>query len=241
MAPNSPPQIYHYFSQKPLDFLASVQGAKTEPMLREVLREFPQAPKRIFSLYQKHSNHIFTVDENTPGTDFYGTTRLEYGDGLITRERGILLITKEADCVPLLLFDPVRGVQANLHSGWRGTLKTISKVAIETMARDYGTRPQDLICWIGPCICEDHFEVREDVVALWRETFDFADEVIRPKDPEHWLIHLKETNRRILTGCGVPEKNITTDPRCTVEEKNLHSYRRDLPNYGVNGLFSLMI
>lgn len=73
-------------------------------------------------------------------------------DGLITDRPGVLLVTRHADCLPVLLYDRIRGAVALLHSGRRGTLANISGRAVEALGESYGCRPHDLVASIGPGI-----------------------------------------------------------------------------------------
>lgn len=92
-------------------------------------------------------------------------------DGLITDVPGIVLSTFYADCVPLYFVDPVHRAIGLSHSGWRGTVNRMGKATIEAMRREYGSRPEELCCAIGPSICQDCYEVSEDVAMEFEQTF----------------------------------------------------------------------
>ena len=81
-------------------------------------------------------------------------------------------MTFYADCVPLYFVDPVKRVIGLSHSGWRGTVGKIGKVtAGETMCREFQSRPEDILAAVGPSICQECYEVSEDVIAKFRESF----------------------------------------------------------------------
>jgi len=84
-------------------------------------------------------------------------------DGLVTDEPGLCLVTGHADCIPLYFYDPQKKAIGLAHSGWRGTAGNIAGEVIKKMGEDFGTDPKDLIAFVGPGICRDHYEVGEDV------------------------------------------------------------------------------
>lgn len=160
------------------------------------------------------------IDENQPY------------DGLITNEKNLLLCTVEADCVPVYFYDPVKEVIAMVHSGWKGTVKKISEVAIQKMSNAFGCEPQNLLAAIGPHICKDCYEVREDVFGEFSQSFDAQDleKIFIPKNQEKYLLNLELAVKITLMKNGVPEKNIFSTGVCTLHSKldgyNFCSYRR---------------
>lgn len=112
---------------------------------------------------QTHTTNIRKVTSADKGM---GVTReLDYTDidGLITDERGIALACFYADCVPLYFVDPVHQAIGLAHSGWRGTVAQMGRCMVEAMQREYGSEPKDLLVAIGPSICQECYEVSEDV------------------------------------------------------------------------------
>ena len=153
-------------------------------------------------------------------------------DGLITNEKYLLLCTVEADCVPVYFYDPVKEVIAMVHSGWKGTVKKISEVAIKKMESSFGCRAQDLLVAIGPHICKDCYEVGQDVFEEFSRSFDQQDlqKIFIQKNQEKYLLNLQEAVRMTLTGNGVPASNIFSAGICTLHSKiqgySFCSYRR---------------
>ena len=84
-------------------------------------------------------------------------------DGLITNVPGMTLVTFYADCVPLYVLDPIHKAIGLSHSGWRGTVNRMGNATLDAMKRAYGTKAEDVIVCIGPSICQDCFEVGEEV------------------------------------------------------------------------------
>lgn len=91
--------------------------------------------------------------------------RTDYG------EPGLVLSTFYADCVPLYVVDPVHRAIGMSHSGWRGTAARMGAVTLSAMQEAYGTRPEDVVCAVGPSICKDCYEVSADVADIFAEEF----------------------------------------------------------------------
>ena len=136
-------------------------------------------------------------------------------DALMTNVPGIILVTREADCVPVLIYDPVQKVVANVHSGWRGTVKHIVRAAIVKMREEYGSNPQDLICALLPAIGADHFFVRDDVRLPFER--EFGDAHIQPQG-DGYLLDMVSCVQDDLLAAGVRADNIKDSGICTVCE-----------------------
>lgn len=153
-------------------------------------------------------------------------------DGLITNEKNLLLCTVEADCVPVYFYDPEKEVIAMVHSGWKGTVKKISEVAIKKMSDTFGCDPQNLLVAIGPHICKDCYEVGQDVFEEFRQCFDVQelDKIFTRKNQEKYLLNLERAVKITLVKNGVSEKNIFSTEVCTlhsqIEGYSFCSYRR---------------
>ncbi len=145
-------------------------------------------------------------------------------DALMTNVPGISLVMRVADCIAVLVYDPVNRAIANIHSGWRGTLLRIAPKTVQRMATEYGSKPEDLIIALCPSIGPDHFEVTEDVRAQFAAKYGTAH--ITQKDYEHYLIDSPACVVDSLVEVGVKRENIHLSGLCTVCHKDLiHSYR----------------
>jgi len=85
-------------------------------------------------------------------------------DALITRETGVPICVMTADCVPILLYDPVQHAVGLAHAGWRGTVARIASTTVAAMRSAFDSVPEDLVATIGPSIGPNEFEVGDDVV-----------------------------------------------------------------------------
>lgn len=191
---------------------------------------------------QTHTDNVKIVNnkilKNAPdfNLDEYKET-----DGLITNKQNIVLSATNADCILLLFFDPVKKVIANVHSGWRGTLKRISVKAVEKMVKEFGCREQDIICCMCPSIRKCHFEVDKDVKDMFEQEYKNTkginlEEIIEEKiKDKKWNIDTILINRIILKNAGLKEENIIDSGLCSVcHSDKIHSYRAEKEGYGLN-------
>ena len=196
----------------------------------------------------------FVCSDQTHTTNVRKVTRLDKGkgvvrkkdysdvDGLITNESGICLATFYADCVPLYFVDPVNHAIGLSHSGWRGTVNRMGKVTLEAMQREYGTKPENVICAIGPSICQSCYEVSEDVALAFLNTFgDLGNEMLRAIGNGKYLLNLHFVNQYILLEQGVKQENISVTDICTCCNPDfLYSHRRAGDKRGNLGAFLML-
>lgn len=184
--------------------------------------------------YQTHTDNVKIVKK---------IEKLEDTDGIITNKKEIALITTSADCISLLLYDPVKKAIGSIHSGWKGTLKRIIIKAIEKMITEYHSKPEDIICCICPSIRQCCFEVDEDVKDLFYNKYKNLkniDEIIKlgdkKEDKQKYYIDTVKINIELLKNIGLKEENIIDSNICTMcHSKEFHSYRADGKSFGVNG------
>lgn len=175
---------------------------------------------------QTHTDNVIIVDESHRGT---GVTKPPFSDvdGLITNCPKVALVTQYADCTPLLFCDPVKGVIATSHAGWRGTAKLIGKVTVEKMVEHFGCNPSDIIAAIGPCIGSCCYEVDGPVYNAFKE-IPFLDvkKFLTPKPNGRYMLDLVKANREILIEAGIRPENIDLSDICTnCNSEDLHSHR----------------
>jgi YfiH family protein len=142
-------------------------------------------------------------------------------DALITNKVNLGLVINSADCPAIFIYDKEKKVIAAVHSGWRSTAKKIIEKTLFNLKIDFGSTAENLICYIGPSISQQNYEVKKDVV----ENFD--GESIYLKNGKYFL-DLKNANYKMLLNAGVKKSNIQVSKLCTFEYSNiLHSYRRE--------------
>lgn len=173
-------------------------------------RSFEAVERSLESIYdpwQVHSANVLVVEAPRGAGDFV------QADALLTDNPAVTLFMRYADCVPIFLFDPVRGAVGLVHAGWLGTVRRVAAAAVETMARVYGSSPSDILAALGPAVGPDHYPVGEEVAAAVRATFgELAPSVLQLRDGEvHFDLWL--ANRLQLEQAGVG--NIETAGLCT--------------------------
>ncbi|MCL2573625.1 MAG: peptidoglycan editing factor PgeF [Defluviitaleaceae bacterium] len=181
----------------------------------------------IVRLNQQHSTIIMKIDESPPIDAF--------GDGLVTNTLGQTLMTYYADCVSLLLCDPVKRVIANCHAGWRGTAYNMAGEAIKKMTEEYGCNPYDILVGIGPSISCKNFEVGAEVVQEFKESLPFSADFVYNSEinKNKYHIDLWGINRQSFIMAGLQEENIEIAGMCTFDdETHFYSHRRDGSNRG---------
>jgi polyphenol oxidase len=149
-----------------------------------------------------------------------------WGDGLLTDEPAVLLGIQIADCLPVLIADRRKRAVGAFHAGWRGTLKGIVERGVASMGREFGSASQDLIAAIGPGIGQCCFAVGEEVRALFRARYTYADELF--SGDTRLLFDLVEANRRQLLTAGLTREAIFTLDACTsCRTDEFFSYRAE--------------
>ena len=152
--------------------------------------------------------------------------KLDGIDALMTNEAGVCIGVSTADCIPVLLYDPIQRASCAIHAGWRGTVQRIVEKAVARMTEVFGSDPQNLIAQIGPGIHLESFEVGEEVYQTF-EKEGFPMELISKKY-EKWHIDLPECNRLQLVAAGIPETHIAVSPVCTFQQSDTFFSARKL-------------
>ena len=167
----------------------------------------------IFRTHQMHTTNIEIVTENNIGTDH--RTYLDGIDGLITKEKGVLLSARMADCVPVLLYDTKNAACAAIHSGWRGTLGGIVPKAVQMMYDNFGSEPESMIAAIGPAAQSCCYEVGKEVFdAFVAQNSDFATGFEQRNGKLYLNLHIIIADQ--LKICGFGDNNISISRLCTI-------------------------
>lgn len=197
---------------------------------REALsKELGIQPNQWVYSQQTHSDHIYKVTAKDAGRGFY---TFEDGipdcDALYTREKNIAIGVFHADCVPILLYDPITELIAAIHSGWQGTVKEITKKTLQLLIEEEHVDPANILAYIGPAISYRSFEVGRDVVDQVRAMSFDTTPYIHYLQNDKALVNNKGLNRQMLMELGVPANNISTNRSDTfMKNESLFSYRRN--------------
>ena len=177
---------------------------------------------------QVHETIVRVVTDEDKGKGIIKEREYSGVDGLITNKKGVPLVTYYADCVPLYLVDVKNKAIGLSHSGWRGTVKRMGEQTIKAMKENFGTNPHDLVVLIGPSICNECYEVSEDVAVEFRNVFDedALKTILYDKENGKYDLNLWEANRRIFLDMNIPEENIIVSEICTCCNSDiLYSHR----------------
>ncbi len=162
---------------------------------------------------QVHGDNVCLAD---------GAATFSNTDSLLTRRKNLLLTVSVADCVPIMIFDKERKIAAAVHSGWKGTARNIVGKTLDVLKNELNSNPKDLVTFVGPSAGVCCYEVGDDVAR------HFHGENLKPSDREgKFMLDLKKAVVSQLTSAGVPLKNIDVSDRCTICDRNFHSFRRD--------------
>jgi len=190
---------------------------------REELERFFGAGARFVSVLQVHGDEIHTVEcpADHGWENFDPAIR---ADALLTDLPGVVLTILTADCVPILLYDPVCRVIGAVHAGWKGSHLEIVGKTIRKMTEHYGSRPEEILAAIGPAIGGCCYEVGPEVAEHFRE----IPGALFPAEGTRSRLDLKTVNRRQLLEAGVRSTHIEVSPVCTAcEHEDFFSYRRE--------------
>lgn len=186
---------------------------------RRFLNKLGFNPNSVISTNLVQGNVVKTVTKKDAGDTIAKT------DGLLTCDKDIFLSITVADCPPIFLYDYEKEIVGLIHGGWRGLAQEILSSAIEKFTNDFNSQTQNILAGIGPGISQHHYEVGEDVLALF-ESFPSA---ILKREKKTFL-NLKKIAKIQLLNLGLKEENIEINPECTHCLVNKYfSYRRDKP------------
>lgn len=189
--------LKHYFTTKNShlgenkEFLAKIMQTPNEKFI---------SPQQVHGCNIEIANPIGGIIPNT--------------DAVILTHTGFTLTLNFADCTPIILYDNKQHIAAGIHAGWRGTAQKIAQKTALKMITELGSKPQNIVAAIGPCIGKCCFEVGEEVINALRPYTAYSGN----------FVDLKETNRRQLEELGITEIDIS--PYCTIcNQDKFFSYR----------------
>jgi YfiH family protein len=175
--------------------------------------ELGLAPERLAWMEQVHGRTVTVVDGPQDGP-------AEATDALVTATPGLALVALVADCVPVLLGDPVAGVVAAVHAGRVGARVGVLPAALRAM-QELGAEPGRTDALLGPAICGDCYEVPLPMADDVEQHLPGSKAKSRRGTPS---LDLRAGLWEQLTAAGVG--HIGVDPRCTFEDDTLFSHRR---------------
>ena len=161
-----------------------------------------------------HGNKVLVTDK--PIID-------EGYDAIITNTPEVYVCVSTADCTPILIYDQKNKAVASIHAGWKGTISKIVTKTLKAMQKNFGTKGEDCLAYIGACIGEKSFEVGDEVA----EHFTNEEKSFN-KEKGKYFVNLKLANKNQLLEFGIKESNIEISDHCTVLNNDLYySYRKE--------------
>ena len=202
-------------------------GAKSLDRLENIVRNYEILGEvlgieveRMVTSAQTHTTNLRVVTAEDGGRGIMPNPAFEDVDGLVTNEKRLALITGHADCNPVYFYDPVGQVIGLAHSGWKGTLGGISEKMVSLMCERYGSKPENILAGIGPALCQDCFEVDQDVADLFFQRNGEYQKFAYVRGIKTY-IDLKKVIRFDLHTTGLQDEHIFDMELCTKENLDL--------------------
>jgi polyphenol oxidase len=190
---------------------------------RRFLTALQMDASSLITMHQVHSNRVHAIEELADQGN-----QLE-GDALITRVENAALAIKTADCLPVLMVDPVHKAIGAVHCGWRGTLSRILPNTIQEMQQAFDSAPAELLLAVGPGIRACCFEVGAEIVQLFEESYPDS-QIARPtpERPEKYQLDLFKILKIQMDASGILHQNCHDLGICTCcNTQDFFSYRAE--------------
>jgi YfiH family protein len=227
------------FASLNVGFSVGDNAAHVEANRRTLYGSVGTSAGDVVACHQVHSTTVASAGDGARGRGATSSTNMiPATDALITDRPGLFLFLRFADCVPVLLCDPVRGAVALAHAGWKGTVGNIAAATVGAMSNAFGSIPANLLAAIGPAVGPCHYVVQEDVAGKARAALPFWRDVLRP-GADGLALDLPEANRRNLLAAGLAERNVMMSGICTAcNTDEFYSHRAEK---GITGRFGVLI
>ncbi len=179
----------------------------------------------LVSLRQVHGDKVIVLGDGSAGFEALWN---EDGDALISQIPGIALGVFTADCLPILLFDPVAQAIGAIHAGWRGTAQGITRKVIQEMKKRFASRIESLQVAMGPCIGPCCYETDGPVKEAFQRNGLPWEKISLPRGNGKWVLDLAKANAYVMEESGVKPGNIQAPQGCTLCERHrFYSYRAE--------------
>ncbi len=157
-----------------------------------------RAPESAFEVWHVHNADVVCVRAPRP----HGES-LRQADIILTDSHEVTLFMRFADCVPILLHDPRKGIIGLAHAGWRGTLRDVASATVNAMCKQYDSNPADIVAGIGPSIGPDHYQIGADVILNVMQKYGDESESLLKSHNGKIHFDLWKANRLLLEQAGV--------------------------------------
>ena len=173
-----------------------------------------------------HGTKIVTVGRAERGRGVRDpNTAIGQTDGLLTNQKGIYLMVTVADCLPIMVYDPVTDTVGLFHAGWRGIINQITTEIMEKF-KNLGSEVTNLIVAIGPGICQKHFVVKDEILDQFKELYPKATFVRN----QHGYVDLKKAVSSDFKKFGISKNNFEVSGDCPSCQNGIYgSFRKEGP------------
>lgn len=181
--------------------------------------------KNLIYMNQVHGNNVEVVTKNSPKL-------IDNCDGIITKDKNLVLMVMVADCIPIIYMDKVQGVIAAVHAGRNSTFQKIALITAQKMINEFSCKASDIEVILGPSIQKCCYEVSLELANIVKESFgkEFVD---------GRLIDLQGINKMLLQSQGIT--NIRIYNTCTKCSNDPYfSFRKDKYSGRFSGLVSII-
>jgi hypothetical protein len=206
-------------------------AASVQENNRRMLRVFDVTPERATTVWLVHGRQVAVMTHGEAGTYRSGF------DALITRERGLALTMRFADCVPIAFFDPVQGAIGLAHAGWRGVAENVIAATVTALRDNFGSEPRDLWAGIGPCIGVERYRVGQEVIDLVTPACPPHTPIVQRQPDGSLHLDLNAAVAAQLQACGV--EHIEDSAICTAS--NTAEWFSHRAEHGTTGRFGVVI
>lgn len=183
-----------------------------------------RSARAVVAVTQVHGTDVLVVDRVPDAAQTYDGG----WDALVTDQPGVLLTVRTADCVPVLIHDPVKRIVAAVHAGWRGAVAGILSKTLAVMAQRFGSQPATLRIGIGPSVGPCCYEVDEPVLSRLRGAYAEWRSLVRETGPGRARLNLRGLVLGQAHAAGIREGGVHSVGLCTVCHPTLFfSYRRE--------------
>jgi len=227
------PKLFHAFSTKSegnMSYFFNGNECDKDQVLEnrnKFLAKFDIDINSCIALWVEHSDKILVADRKSAGISMKDKKYAIRADGLITNQKGLYLFLLIADCLPIILYDPVRGAIGLVHAGWLGVDLEIAKKGVMEMQEKYRCNPSDMVVGIGPCAHKESF-IKENPSQKddprWQP-------FMQKTEGELYKVDLVGFTKKQLLDAGVQDKNLFISNVDTAKDKRFFSHTRekDLP------------
>ncbi|MFH0886762.1 MAG: peptidoglycan editing factor PgeF [bacterium] len=218
--------------------LKAFSSTKGQPDISSFLDAVNIDKQQVYLAEQVHGDVVAEINDHMiliEDPRYPGVKMIKGVDALITNKPGLALITRTADCVPVMIFDPKNKVIANVHAGWKGTAKKIVAKTIKILKDKYGTAASDCLFAIGPSAGKCCYEVGEQVHKGIGE--EFIENKAGKKYADLWSANIAQ-----ILSAGGKRENIETSGICTICNNDYFSYRREGKDTGrIFNMISILV